>query len=34
MHVWNYYAAQSEYRCARCDLKISKADLKEATDNA
>jgi len=34
MHVWNYYAAQAEYRCARCDLKISKALLKEATDNA
>jgi len=34
MHVWNYYAANAEYRCARCDLKISKTALKEATDNA
>ena len=34
MHVWNYYAGTAEYHCARCDLKITKAALKEATDNA
>jgi len=34
MHVWGYYASNAEYRCARCDFKISKSNLKEATDNA
>lgn len=34
MHVWLYYKGNESYRCQRCDYKLSKNSLKEATDSA
>lgn len=32
-HSWDYRGKRSqEYRCRRCRLVVTKADLKEATD--
>lgn len=31
-HAWNYRRDTTEYLCTHCLMRISKADLKRATD--
>ena len=33
-HVWDYNSSRKSYRCKNCLITISKAELKELTDNA
>jgi len=33
-HDWDYSRARRRYRCKNCLVVLSKADLKELTDNA